>query len=498
MDSAGRFVELQRKLRDIWPTLTPRSAGGVDRTVIVVHSINIEVPDHIRPLFPAYEERFLFLVLTLLRAPRSRVVYVTSQPVLPRLIDYYLGLAPGLNVPDARERLFMVSIGDGGPRTLTEKVLARPRLLARIRNLVLDPGLAFVVPFSTSRLEAELAARLGVPVYGPNPALLHLGTKSGSRRLFREEGVPHPSGVEGVASVADVVEAIGAVRATRPDVAEVVVKHDEGLSGLGNGIVDLRGAEGEREVEARVRTIRLEDPEATVEEFLAVLGRQAGIVEERIAGEEFRSPSVQLRVSPDGEVEVLSTHDQVLGGHHGQTYFGCRFPADPAYAAAISREAMKVGLRLGREGVIGRFGLDFVAVRDGGEWRAYAVEINLRNGGTTHPLLTLQALTDGTYDPDSAEFRAPDGTRKYYAATDHLESPAWASLTPDDVLDLIGERGLGWDERRQTGLAFHMVSAVAVAGRVGVTAIGDTPAAAAELYTRVGRVLDEETGVTAR
>jgi hypothetical protein len=38
----------------------------------------------------------------------------------------------------------------------------------------------------------------------------------------------------------------------------------------------------------------------------------------------------------------------------------------------------------------------------------------------------------------------------------------------------------------------HMVSAIAVAGRVGVTAIGDSPEQADQLYGRVRAALDEE------
>ena len=67
------FVELQARLRRIWPSVTLRSIGDVDRAVVVVHSISFDVPDHLVPVFPAYEERFLCLVLSLLRAPRSRV-----------------------------------------------------------------------------------------------------------------------------------------------------------------------------------------------------------------------------------------------------------------------------------------------------------------------------------------------------------------------------------------------------------------------------------------
>ena len=155
----------------------------------------------------------------------------------------------------------------------------------------------------------------------------------------------------------------------------------------------------------------------TYEAFCERLERLGGVVEEWIAGEEFRSPSVQLRVTPLGVVELLSTHDQLLGGTGGQSYLGCRFPADPAYAPMISREAKKVGTRLAKEGVLGRFAIDFVVVRSNkGAWQPYAIEVNLRKGGTTHPFLTLQFLTDGTYDPDRAVFLTPGGHEKHFVA----------------------------------------------------------------------------------
>ena len=95
-----------------WPTVTLRSID-VERTVVVVHSISFDVPDQLIPVFPAYEERFLCMVLSLLRAPRSRVVYVTSQPIHPRVVDYYFGLVPELDTPEARARFVPVSLVDG-------------------------------------------------------------------------------------------------------------------------------------------------------------------------------------------------------------------------------------------------------------------------------------------------------------------------------------------------------------------------------------------------
>ena len=477
----GEFAELQSRLRALWPSVTLRSIGDVERTVVVVHSISMEVPDQLIPVFPAYEERFLCLVLSLLRSRNSRVIYVTSQPILPRLVDYYFGLVPELDTPDARSRFSVVSLVDGRNLPLTRKLLARPGAIERIRALVAQPELAFLLPFATSPDEVELAVRLGIPLYGADPALEWLGTKTGSRRVFAEEGVPHARGFD-VGSERDVMSALHELRSPT-----AIVKLDRGVSGLGNALVDVPLALAEGKLGP---ALSLEDTEASVFDYVAALAGQGGIVEERIQGEDFRSPSAQLRISPSGQVDILSTHDQVLGGPHGQTYFGCRFPADPEYAAQIAAEALKVGRRLAREGVIGRSAVDFVAVRQNGGWAASAIEINLRCGGTTHPFMAISTLTDGIYDPLAGEFRTRLGDLKHYVATDHLDAPAYQALTPDDLLDVVSERALGWDAERETGVALHMVSALAVAGRIGLTAIGDSPADASALYRELKQTLD--------
>jgi len=475
------FADLQKRLRTLWPSVTLRSIGDVERTVVVVHSISLEVPDQLIPVFPAYEERFLCLVLSLLRSRNSRVIYVTSQPILPRLVDYYFGLVPELDTPEARDRFKVVSLVDGRNLPLTKKLLARPGAIERIRTLVAQPELAVLLPFATSPDEVELAVRLGVPLYGADPELEWLGTKSGSRRVFADEGVPHARGFE-VSSERDVLSALRELQSPA-----AILKLDRGVSGLGNALVDVAGALADG---ALAGALELEDTEAVVDDYLDALAVGGGIVEERIEGEDFRSPSAQLRISPSGQVEILSTHDQVLGGPHGQTYFGCRFPADPAYAPRIAVEALKIGRRLAREGVIGRCAVDFVAVRHNGDWEPYAIEINLRCGGTTHPFMAISTLTDGVYDPLAGEFRTRLGDLKHYVATDHLDAPAYAALTPDDLLDVVAERSLGWDAEREAGVALHMVSALAVAGRIGLTAIGDTPSEAQALYRELKQTLD--------
>jgi hypothetical protein len=183
----------------------------------------------------------------------------------------------------------------------------------------------------------------------------------------------------------------------------------------------------------------------------------------------------------------------VLGGPSGQSYLGCSFPADFEYAREISADAQRIGERLAREGVLGRFAIDFVVVRsDEGSWTPYAIELNLRKGGTTHPFLTLQFLTDGRYDPATALFFTPNSREKHLVATDHLESSMLCGLTIDDLFDIVARHGLHFDPARQQGIVFHMISCLTELGRVGLTAVGDTPASAKAMYQKAERILLEE------
>lgn len=504
MDTAiiARFDALQQKLPSLWKAIgQPDKPGGEhmqeQNTIVVIPSMTIDT-DFQGSEQQAYEERSLFM-LFLLRQPNVRIIYATSQPIQSSIIDYYLHILPGVVIGNARKRLFLVSPLDGSARPLSQKLLERPRLIQHIRSLIPNPDLAHIVPYNTTDLERELAIRLGIPMYAADPRFFPLGTKSGGRRIFAEEGVPHPVGVENLSDEDDLVKQIATMRAQKPRLEKLMVKLNEGVSGEGNAVVSLEGLPlpGEAsELEAlvtRVRQMHFELSDNTYPAFIAKMKERGGVVEEFISGEEFRSPSVQLRVSPFGEVQILSTHDQMLGGPGGQSYLGARFPANPEYSRLIVNEAVKVGARLAREGVIGRFALDFVVVRStSGEWRPYAIEINLRKGGTTHPFLTLQYLTDGIYESGQGHFHTLLGHQKHYVATDHLENPDYRVFTPDDIFDIVSRHRLHFDHLSQTGVVMHMISSVSDRGRFGLTAIADTAGAAETLYKRAVQIFDME------
>ena len=255
----------------------------------------------------------------------------------------------------------------------------------------------------------------------------------------------------------------------------------------------MPGSPGERQtIESLLTNLKFEVPEITYNQYMEDLGRDGGIVEEWIQGEEYRSPSAQLRITPLGQIECLSTHDQVLGGPTGQTFIGARFPADKAYAVEIMQHAAKVSECLAKEGVIGRFAIDFVSVKQSnGSCKSYAIELNLRKGGTTHPFLTLQFLTDGIYDAEAGVFRTAQGKEKYYLASDRVESPLYCAFTHENVFDIVAQEGLHFNQSQQTGVVLCMMTGIGEFGRLGLTAIGDSHEDAENLFQCTVSALDK-------
>src|SRR5262245_15665207 len=108
-EATRQFEALQRKLVPLW-----RSIGHFNQdpqTIVVVPSVSTDAG--VRGVRQqALEERYLFLLL-LLRQPRARLIYVTSQAIHPAVVDYYLDLLPGVFAGHARQRLLLFSPLDG-------------------------------------------------------------------------------------------------------------------------------------------------------------------------------------------------------------------------------------------------------------------------------------------------------------------------------------------------------------------------------------------------
>jgi hypothetical protein len=477
------FDALKPRLGELWDTVFP----GDDQpyTSVIVPSLTLDTGEMTKIAgIEFYEERLLFLLMRL-RNPRARIVYVTSQPVHALVLEYYLQLLVGIPASHARARLTLLSTYDSSPRPLTQKILERPRLLDRIRAAIPDPQLAYLTVFNATPLERRLAVLLGIPMNAPDPRLTHWGTKSGSRRLFREAEIALPYGHEDLATAADIRRALRDVAEQRPDAKRAVVKLNESFSGEGNAIVELSGDDP-------LRHARFAVPHETYESYLSKFTAGGGVVEEFIEADETTSPSAQLRINPRRDVILSSTHEQILGGPSNQLYLGCTFPARDEYRLAVQEAGVRVGEALASKDVIGRFSVDFIASRHGDAWKLNALEINLRMGGTTHPMLALRFLTGGDLDRATGLFHGLDGRPKFYRASDNVTSERYRGLLPEDLIEVLTLHHLDWSHRTGTGVLFHMFGAVSQYGKVGMIAIGNSADEADALFTRTIEVLDRE------
>ena len=470
----------------------------VPRTVVVVPSLSLHAEELVKISgVHHYEERMLCLLM-LLRMPRTRVVDVTSQPIAPTIIDYYLHLLPGIPTSHARQRLTMLSCHDASRVPLTKKILERPRLLRRIRNELTGCQYGHLTCFNATPLERALALALNLPLYATDPALAHLGTKSGGREVFRAAGVAMPDGFENLRDDTDLVAALAALKQRHPALRKAVVKLNDGFSGEGNALFSYAGCPSGADCLTWVkrvlpRRLRFEAASEAWKHYRGKFAEMGGIAEVFLEGANKRSPSAQCRITPLGRADAISTHDQVLGGPSGQVFLGCTFPADEAYRLAIQEAGMRAAEVLRQRGVVGRVGVDFISVpRADGGWDHYAIEINLRKGGTTHPFLMLQFLIDGRYDPASGCYYTPGGQSRYYYASDNLQHEAYKGLTPEDLIDIAVYHDLHFHGATQQGVVFHLIGALSEFGKLGVLCIGDSPEGARTLYRHTVEVLNKE------
>src|SRR5918999_208099 len=231
-----RFAQIQERLEPLARRLV--SDPSTPQTVVVDPSLTLDSEELAKISGVHHYEERLLCMLMLLRMPRTNLVFVTSQPIAAPIVDYYLHLLPGVPYRHARGRLTLLSCHDASD----------------------------------------------VPLYGNDPELNYLGTKSGSREVFREAGIPLPDGFEHLRDAQDIAEAVVELKRSRPGLRRVAVKLDEGFSGEGNAVFNYEGAPEGGDLERWVRDelpkrIKFEAKDETWERYCHKFGEMRGIVE---------------------------------------------------------------------------------------------------------------------------------------------------------------------------------------------------------------------------
>jgi hypothetical protein len=126
----------------------------------------------------------------------------------------------------------------------------------------------------------------------------------------------------------------------------------------------------------------------------------------------------------------------------------------------------------------------------------YAIEINLRKGGTTHPFLLLQFLTDGMYNEYTGEYITASGNIRFYFASDNIENEKFKGLSPHDLIDIVIHHELLYDSTKQEGVMFHLIGALSQYGKLGILCIGSTRKRAIEYFEKIMMVLNKECNIS--
>lgn len=413
-----------------------------------------------------YEAEMLF---TLLLLRDNDVVYVSSMPIPDYIVDYYLDLLP--DPEGARDRLTLIPLDDTRPIPLVSKLMADTDALDLVKGAL--PGReACLFPLDITEIEQSLATALGIEIYGPSPGLARFGTKSGSRQAARESGVRVPLGAADVRSFEEIEQELERLR-DEHSVRRAVIKLDRGFGGEGNAVVDLTSSP----LPDAIADSQEEQWWRAVAERISVEG---GVVEELIDEPDTTFPSVQLKVSFDGTAAVISTHDQLVGGHDKQIYMGAAFPADAAYRRLIEGEALKVGKTLSSLGIRGTFGIDFIVVGRGGRCECFLNEINLRLTASVRSFVTAKYVTGGEYDSGLGALETASGPRVYVAA-DALWSDEWRGRDVRDLIAGLDARGIAYDKEARRGIVLHLLPSLSDHGRFAALCIADSRDGAEDL-----------------
>lgn len=495
--------ELQRQLF-LWSQADKESGRPAEHTVLAVPSLSL-------PFFGVasieqllhYEER-IFYLFHVLRNPLNRLVVVTSSPVTETLVSYLLHLIPGIPHSHARRRLELLHVQDSSPRPLTRKILERPALMKRLRQILGSSRRASISCYSVTPLEEELSVALQAPLHGPRAEHLRLTSNSGSRQLFQTLNLAHPQGADNLQYIGEVARELVQLALRRPDLTRAALKHNFSISGYGNAVIDLGPLQDRLKespsldnpfyrwvADSIPKWARLVHEKQTWASYLNRFETEGGVLEEFVEGEPC---SVEVRIGLSGEVDVIGTHDELNGGENNQSYLGCRFPAAPQLAPRLAEKGRVLGLWMAQQGVVGRFTANFLAApgEEGEMERLYAVDVHLRKGNTTLPLRTLQLLSGGTYHPEEGRFTDERGQELVYLSSDHFGAGAFRGMMPRDLLEILSYSAHHYSSATQTGAVFHMLNGISELGQTGITCIARDHESAQRLYRDVFETLQKE------
>lgn len=454
-----------------------------------------------------FEER-MFFFLFLLKYKRTKIIYVTSPKFNIKLFDYYIGLTAD-NESEKRDmlkRLRHIEVKNKKGLSLSERLLNDQSALDEIQRSITNQDTAVLRCYNPTNIERDLSLKLQIPLFASLEKFDFVGTKSGSRKVFEYTGQTVVPGYSNIKSSEELFRKIATLLCKYPLQPKLIVKLNSGAAGRGNAIFDVlkfakanslnflkscRISKVETIVSKNIdKFLELQNSNNSVTKYLSNFDKLGGIVELFLEAKYKNSPSVQVHITASGKVEILSTHEQILGGENKQKYLGCKFPAEASYRRVLTSSVRKIADWMKEKGMMGYFGIDFIALKKSKDekWKVYPTEINLRKAGTTHPFRTAYFLTRSKYNNSQGTLRCGK-TPIYYYAKDYVESTSYKELCPDKLLEIVSSNKINFNENTNRGVVISMPGGIKKYGRFGAICIGHSRDEAAEYYKKLIRLI---------
>lgn len=488
------MLEERKRLKEIFDLI---DTGEEKVQIIACPSISLKREDIEKIVaIDLYEMRSLWQILYAVKR-NIHVLYLSSNPVETENVKHLLSCV-GLD-EEIKSRISFYDLAEFGGLNLSEKIINSGPFLNTLEKQI-NKYPTFLMPFNYTDIERRLAGILGIPVFGCHPSLNYWQTKSGNKTIFRRADIPMPEGVENLKSKEDIIFGVMNLWRQFPAQMKYMVKLDSGVSGEGNALLtlDMDFSQFDRlsikekldYIEARLNEMRFQQKDLDFAEFANRM-EAGGIIEVFLEGDNFYSPSSQGYIHPNLKVELLATHEQVLD-KSGMKFLGCRFPAPADIRDHIAEWTKEIGSELSQIGVIGFFSVDYIVYEnEKGEEEIKVIEINIRQGGTTHPYQTAKLVTNAKFNDAKGILESSNGNPVHYFANDNFCLENLKHSAPKNLIGHLEKKNVLFNPRSQKGAVLHMLNSMSRFGKIGYTVIGSSKDEVDGIRLELEKVVDE-------
>ncbi|XP_063781625.1 IQ domain-containing protein H isoform X2 [Pseudophryne corroboree] len=307
-----------------------------------------------------------------------------------------------------------------------------PKALKRIRNLTQGRE-TYIVGRVPHMDDLAVADVLGLPVLGTEPEVAHLySTKSGSKRIFASADVPTPPGEYDIYNQEQFYSSLVHLIADNMLVTRWLFKVDNEFGSNGTAFCDIAAhlpcyawALRERQryspdtwrqkwaQEKAMRQIAQELPRVlehyarpvnrrrypTWDRFLQALVSCGGVIEAFPPAQSITCLTIDMLISPDGEIQMVSCGDQIHGTSPLQCV-GSTVPQCSVSPSVLASICNHIGETCKVRGVLGYLSIELLTFIDPEslEQQVWATDLDLNYSDQLAMTQLLLYLTNGTLD----------------------------------------------------------------------------------------------------